>query len=168
MGSNLGQRQAILERAVSACAKLGQLLAVSALYETAPAGGPPQPDFLNAALRIRTHLTADGLLGELQRIELALGRRRTEHWGPRTLDLDILWIRSFATATSRLTVPHPRLWSRPFALVPLVEVAPDATDPVSGTAYAALGASPHSSGLRRLAGSTEWALSEQRLREPAR
>lgn len=166
MGSNLGQRQAILERAVGDCARLGQLVAVSALYETAPDGGPPQPNFLNAAVRIRTRLSADGLLAELQRIELAHGRERKEHWGPRSLDLDILWIRSFSNASKTLTVPHPRLSARPFALVPLLEVAPDATDPRSGVAYATLGAALHAERLHRLAGSTEWAVSEQQIRGP--
>ena len=101
----------------------------SRVYETAPVGGPPQPSFLNAAIYAECILSPVALLDELLAIEAALGRVRaaeTVRFGPRTIDLDILWIEGVTLDEPRLVVPHPRLALRAFALVPLLEVAPDA------------------------------------------
>ena len=136
LGSNLEDRCGHLLAGLSALSELGRLTATSSLYETAPVGGPPQPAYLNAAVRLETELSPLDLLGRLQIIEATRGRVRLERWGPRTLDLDLLWAKGLVLVGSLLTVPHPRLKARAFALVPLLEVAPDAVDPVDGIAYA--------------------------------
>lgn len=137
LGSNLGDRLGTLERACQALGLVAELSAVSAVYETAPVG-PPQPAFLNAALRLAVPIPPLELLGKVLEIERGFGRIRRERWGPRTLDLDILWIEGFRCELPELTVPHAELAVRPFALVPLLDVAPEATDPVTGRAYAAV------------------------------
>jgi 2-amino-4-hydroxy-6-hydroxymethyldihydropteridine diphosphokinase len=96
------------------------------VYETAPVGGPEQPDYLNAAILVDWEGTPVALLDRLQAIEHALGRVRSVPNAPRTLDLDILWIEGTQLETERLTVPHPRLLERAFALRPLLDVVPDA------------------------------------------
>jgi len=98
--------------------------------------GPPQPRYLNAAVLLTTALGAEALLDELLRIEASEGRERRERWGARTLDLDVLWIEGSAVHTSRIDVPHPGLRDRAFALLPLLELVPDAVDPLTGQRYA--------------------------------
>ncbi len=115
-----------------------RVTARSRVYETAPVGGPPQPHFLNAAVLVECMLSLPALLEELLRIEVALGRVRGEdeiRFGPRTLDLDVLWAEGVILDEPRLTVPHPRLAGRAFALLPLLEVAPGAADPRTGEPY---------------------------------
>jgi 2-amino-4-hydroxy-6-hydroxymethyldihydropteridine diphosphokinase len=136
LGSNLGDRARTLESALTALAGLGTLRAVSGLYEFAPVGGPEQGDFLNAAALIETELEPLALLAALQDIERRFGRVRRTRWGPRTLDLDVLWFET-AYADEALTVPHPRLTERAFALLPLLDVVPAAVDPNTGEAYSA-------------------------------
>src|SRR5262245_31986820 len=131
LGGNLGDRETTLASAVSEVAAHGTILAVSALYETAPVG-PPQPAYLNAATRMETPLSPRTLLESLLAIERRHGRERAEKWGPRTLDLDILWILGAVVDEGDLIVPHPRLRERRFALVPLLDVAPDARHPATG------------------------------------
>jgi 2-amino-4-hydroxy-6-hydroxymethyldihydropteridine diphosphokinase len=112
--------------------------ACSSVYETAPVGGPEQPAFLNAAIVVECTLSPLALLDELQRIEKDLGRTRGPgdvRWGPRVIDLDVLWIDGVVLEEPRLVVPHPRLAARAFALVPLLEVAPGARDPRTGAAF---------------------------------
>jgi 2-amino-4-hydroxy-6-hydroxymethyldihydropteridine diphosphokinase len=104
---------------------------------TAPVGGPPQPEYFNAAARVAFDGEPEALLDALLAIEARLGRVRAERNGPRTIDLDVLWIEGVAHQSARLEVPHPRLRERAFALVPLLEVAPGARDPRSGETYAA-------------------------------
>lgn len=110
----------------------------SRVYETAPVGGPPQPDFLNGALLVECTLSLPALLEELLRIEVSVGRVRGPgeiRFGPRTLDLDVLWAEGVILDDPRITVPHPRLAGRAFALMPLLDVAPEATDPRTGEPY---------------------------------
>ena len=129
LGANLGDPLGAFARALSALDAGGDpVVARSAVYRTAPVGGPPQPDYLNAAVRVRTGRTPADLLARLHAIEAAEGRERAERWGPRPLDLDLLWMDGVAVDRAGLVVPHPRLAGRWFALAPLVEVAPDATD----------------------------------------
>jgi len=135
LGANLGDRLRTFESAVRELANLGELCGVSHLYETDPVGGPVQPDYFNAAVCIRSELAPPELLRHLLEIERSHGRIRMGRWGPRHLDLDILWIDGFAAHEPGLTVPHARLLERNFALIPLVEVAPDARDPNTGLAY---------------------------------
>jgi 2-amino-4-hydroxy-6-hydroxymethyldihydropteridine diphosphokinase len=110
-------------------------VAASRVWESAPVGGPPQGDYLNAAVRLDASLDPLALLDALSAIEHDLGRSRTVKDGPRTIDLDILWMGALILEHPRLVVPHPRLHERAFALLPLLEVAPFATDPRTGVAY---------------------------------
>jgi 2-amino-4-hydroxy-6-hydroxymethyldihydropteridine diphosphokinase len=134
-GANLGDRLATLRAAVQELARVARVEATSRVYETAPLG-PAQPRFLNAAARVAWEGSPVDLLGELLAIEAKLGRVRGERWGPRTIDLDLLWAEGVAIEGPQLTVPHPRLRERAFALIPLLEVAPDARDPRTGEPYA--------------------------------
>ncbi|HLU53180.1 MAG TPA: 2-amino-4-hydroxy-6-hydroxymethyldihydropteridine diphosphokinase [Acidimicrobiia bacterium] len=131
LGSNLGDRLSHLRFAVERLARLGSVVAVSSLYETAPVGGPEQGPYLNAVVVIDTHLTPAELLAQTQTIETEAGRVRTERWGPRTLDLDIVTMTAASGAAievqaTDLEVPHPRAPERRFVLEPLAEVWPDA------------------------------------------
>ncbi|MGE0787067.1 MAG: 2-amino-4-hydroxy-6-hydroxymethyldihydropteridine diphosphokinase [Sandaracinaceae bacterium] len=124
LGANLGSREAYLVAALRLLAERVRVVARSRLYVTAPVG-PPQPDFLNAAARIETELAPDELLELALDIERRLGRVRRERWGPRTIDLDLLHWSGGAVDAPGLSLPHPRLAERPFALAPLLDVAPE-------------------------------------------
>ncbi len=127
LGSNLGDRLANLQRAVELLA--GQrgltVLRSSRVYETDPVGGPPQPDFLNAVVEVQTSLMPGELLTACREAEEALVRVRDEHWGPRTIDIDILTFGDDVIEEPDLTVPHPRMHERGFVLAPLLELDPD-------------------------------------------
>jgi 2-amino-4-hydroxy-6-hydroxymethyldihydropteridine diphosphokinase len=135
VGANLGDRLVTMRAAVRELARFTQVEKTSRVYATAPVGGPPQPEFLNAAVRVAHEGAPLALLEALLEIEARFGRVRAERWGPRTLDLDLLWIAGVALGTPRLVVPHPRLHERAFAVVPLLELVPDATDPRTGATY---------------------------------
>jgi 2-amino-4-hydroxy-6-hydroxymethyldihydropteridine diphosphokinase len=124
MGANLGDARATLAAAVEALADLGDVRAVSPLYETDPVGFEDQPVILNGAVAIATRLSPHELLDGLLAFEARLGRERTVRWGPRTLDLDLLAMDAVEVVDARLTVPHPRLVEREFALRPLGDIAP--------------------------------------------
>ena len=130
IGSNLGDRLGYLQLAVDELARDPEIevVAVSRVYETAPVGGPPQDAYLNAVVAIDTDLEPHELLRECQRIEARAERVRVEHWGPRTLDVDVLLLDDVHVDDAELTVPHPRLWERGFVLAPLRDVAPDLVD----------------------------------------
>ena len=138
LGSNLGDRLDHLTRAVAAIAELADSVQVSPLYETLPIGGPEQGQFLNSVVVIETGLDAWALLEGLQDIESGHGRVRAAHWGPRTLDADIIASDGPEVGDERLVVPHPRAAEREFVLRPLTDVWPDA--PLGGgmTAWEAL------------------------------
>lgn len=128
LGSNLGDRVAHLAQAREAIAKqAGDILAASAIYDTAPWGPVPQDNYLNQVIRVATELAPGSLLGLLHGIERDAGRDRKSEirYGPRTLDLDILIYGSRAVNEDGLTIPHPRIAERAFVLVPLAEIAPD-------------------------------------------
>ncbi len=137
VGANLGDRLATMRAAVSDLARVAQAEKTSRVYATAPVGGPPQPEFLNAAALVLYPGTPIDLLDALLAIEAHLGRVRAEKWGPRVIDLDVLWIEGLAVESARLVVPHPHLQERAFALVPLLELVPAACDPRTGVRYAA-------------------------------
>jgi 2-amino-4-hydroxy-6-hydroxymethyldihydropteridine diphosphokinase len=135
-GANLGDRLRAMRSALAELTAITRLVKTSHVYETAPVG-PPQPAYLNAAALVAWDGTAEALLEALLAIEAKLGRvRGSQRFGPRTLDLDVLWIDGLAVEGERLIVPHPRLRQRAFAVVPLLEVAPHARDPRTGEAYA--------------------------------
>lgn len=123
LGSNLGDRRANLRQAV---ASLPDVVAVSPVYETDPVGGPEgQGAYLNLVVELDTALTPRGLLEVAQQAEAAARRVRTERWGPRTLDVDVLLVGDLVIDEPDLQVPHPRMWERAFVLVPLADLAPD-------------------------------------------
>jgi len=134
LGSNTGDRDALLRAALDQIAAMPstELASVSSFYETEPVGPVEQPWFLNAAARIETELTPGQVLWNLQRIERGLGRVRREKWGPRTIDLDLLLADDLVIDEPGLELPHPELLNRAFVLVPLVEVDPKLTHPVTG------------------------------------
>lgn len=133
LGSNLGDRVAILREAVEQLSVLaGTVEKVSGLYETAAWGLEEQPAFLNQAVQLHTLLSAEQLLDACQRVEQLAGRERLVRWGARTLDVDILLYDAEVLQTERLSVPHPRLPERRFALVPLAEIAPSVIHPALG------------------------------------
>jgi len=135
LGANLGDRLRAMRSALAALAAVARVESTSHVYETAPVG-PPQPGYLNAAVLVAWDGTAEALLDRLLAIEVKLGRvRGPDRFGARTLDLDVLWIEGLAEEGERLVVPHPRLRERAFAVVPLLEVAPDARDPRTGEPY---------------------------------
>ena len=124
LGSNLGDRAALLAAAVDRLVAVG-LVRVSPTYETDPVGGPEQDAFLNIVAELDTDLSARQLLGVCVRLEIAAERERVERWGPRTLDVDVLWVDGEEVDEPDLVVPHPRLWERRFVLAPMRDVAPD-------------------------------------------
>ena len=134
LGSNLGDRVGSVMSGVAALTRLvgDRGLHLSPLYETTPVGGPPQDDFINAAIAIETALPARVLLDTALSIEQRHGRIRLERYGPRTLDIDVLWVEHEIIDEPGLEVPHPRLLERAFALRPLIDVAPRAADPRTG------------------------------------
>jgi 2-amino-4-hydroxy-6-hydroxymethyldihydropteridine diphosphokinase len=135
LGSNLGDRELKLLLAVAELGKLPgtRVTGLSPFYETEPVGGPPQDNFYNAVARIATTLTPLALLDELKRIEVEVFHRvPSGHWGPRSMDLDILLYGDLVLNEERLTVPHPRLAERRFALQPLADIDPAVVHPSLG------------------------------------
>jgi 2-amino-4-hydroxy-6-hydroxymethyldihydropteridine diphosphokinase len=126
LGSNLGDRVLNLREALRLLVvKAGiNIVKTSAVYETKPVGVTDQPDFLNMVVLVATYLSPRTLLARCQTIESELGRVRREHWGPRTLDIDLLWFDELVCSDSELVLPHPRVKERGFVLVPLAEIAP--------------------------------------------
>lgn len=124
LGSNLGDREELLRSAIDRLTAVG-LVAVSPWYETDPVGGPEQGAFLNAVVELDTDLSPHQLLAVCARLEQAAERVRTERWGPRTLDVDVLWVDGATVDDPDLVVPHPRMWERRFVLAPLRDLAPD-------------------------------------------
>jgi 2-amino-4-hydroxy-6-hydroxymethyldihydropteridine diphosphokinase len=132
IGANLGDRVGTMRAAVGRIDAVARIDARSRVYETAPVGNVDQPPFLNAAVSVAWSSTPEALLSALLAVEASLGRERRERWAPRTLDLDVLWIDGVVVTSGPLEVPHPRLLERAFAVVPLLDVAPDAVDPRTG------------------------------------
>lgn len=140
LGSNLGDRLGYLQQAVErlhADART-RVQVVSSVYQTEPVGGPEQEPYLNIAVRVATRRSPAKLLRLCQAVEEALGRERTVAWGPRTIDVDILLYGPRTVERADLRIPHPRLAERPFALIPLIEVAPGEAFPDGTTLTAAL------------------------------
>ncbi len=145
LGSNQGDSEEILADVVDLLDALPAttVAKVSGLYQTAPVGGPEQPDFLNQVVELQTELTPHLLLIETKAIEQQMGRERTVPWGPRTLDVDILWYDGSSVHDEVLQVPHPRMHERRFVLEPLAELAPDLPLPDGRTVRKALESVQH-------------------------
>lgn len=158
LGSNLGDRLATLREARRRIAGDGAILviAASSVFETAPQGGPPQGAYLNACLAIATSRAPHALLDVLHEIERAAGRVRGERNAPRTLDLDMLLFGERVVSDERLEVPHPRLDTRAFALVPAAEVAAMWRVPPRGASIQDLAALAGADGVRLFCREEEW------------
>jgi 2-amino-4-hydroxy-6-hydroxymethyldihydropteridine diphosphokinase len=132
LGSNLGDRLAALRAALSALPPAVTVLVESPVYETPPWGVADQPAFLNMAVQAETLLAPLALLAQLKHLETRLGRLPSIRYGPRKIDLDILFYDNLVLDTPELTLPHPRLHERAFVLVPLADLAPDLVHPRLG------------------------------------
>ncbi|HEX4830276.1 MAG TPA: 2-amino-4-hydroxy-6-hydroxymethyldihydropteridine diphosphokinase [Trebonia sp.] len=148
LGSNLGSRLDILQGAVDAIAAIGGITldAASPVYETAPVGGPEQPDYLNAVLLASTTLPPRALLAALHEVEASFDRAREARWGPRTLDIDIIAYEGERSDDPELTLPHPRAHERAFVLAPWHDADPAARLPGHGDVASLLGAVGGSAG----------------------
>ena len=131
LGSNLGDRQKYIETALSRIAEtIGTVINKTSVHETPAWGLTDQPDFLNMAVEVQTYLQPLELLEKTQAVEEALGRVRTQKWGARTLDIDILYCGDFVMNDTKLVIPHPFLHQRKFTLELLDELAPGFVHPV--------------------------------------
>lgn len=139
VGSNLGERESLIRQALDSMATLPQTTVVraSSLYDTEPVGEVMQPDFLNAVVLLETDLAPRQLLWNLMLIEKRLGRVRTQKWGPRTIDLDLLLYGDELIDEADLRVPHPEMTRRAFVLVPLTELDPMLVHPATGETFRA-------------------------------
>ena len=131
LGSNMGDRSEYLKEAQEKISqRVGQITGKSKILETKAYGYTEQRDFLNMAISVETELEPDELLNTLLQIEVELGRVRTIHWGPRTLDLDIIYHGDRIIDTEKLKIPHPDLHNREFVLKPTAEICPEFHDPL--------------------------------------
>ncbi len=149
LGSNLGNRLETLQGAVDALAETEgvEVAAVSGVFETDPVGGPQQPDYLNAVVVVVTTMSARELLRRAHEIEQRFGRERSERWGARTLDVDVVVVGEEVVDEPDLVVPHPRAAERAFVLMPWLHADPDAILPGRGP-VADLLAGVESAGVR--------------------
>jgi 2-amino-4-hydroxy-6-hydroxymethyldihydropteridine diphosphokinase len=148
LGTNLGDRQANLRAAVKALEAAVHVTAESRVYETPAWGYEDQPAFLNMAIQGETELAPTELLAQLKQLEGDLGRTATFRWGPRLIDMDILFYGQLMVDAPGLVIPHPNLQERAFVLVPLVEIAPDLVHPRLGETVRDLLKRVDASGIR--------------------
>lgn len=132
LGSNLGNRELNIDSAIAELAKIIEITHLSTNHETDPVGGPEQPKYLNAILIAETHLDPHELLISMLEIENKLGRKREIHWGPRTIDLDLIVVGDEVVVSDVLVLPHPRAHERKFVLEPWLEIDPTAQIPGLG------------------------------------
>ncbi|MBI4838049.1 MAG: 2-amino-4-hydroxy-6-hydroxymethyldihydropteridine diphosphokinase [Nitrospirae bacterium] len=133
IGSNLGRRQENCERAVSLLSENGvKITKRSSMIETEPWGIKDQPDFINMAVEAETEKNPEELLGIIKKIEAEIGREENIQWGPRVIDIDILFYDDLIIKTPELGIPHPLIHERYFVLYPLAEIAPEKVHPVLG------------------------------------
>jgi len=132
LGSNLGNRELNIDSAIAELAKIIEISHLSTNHETDPVGGPEQPKYLNAILIAETQLDPHELLISMLEIENKLGRKRDIHWGPRTIDLDLIVVGDEVVVSDVLVLPHPRAHERKFVLEPWLEIDPTAQIPGIG------------------------------------
>jgi 2-amino-4-hydroxy-6-hydroxymethyldihydropteridine diphosphokinase len=127
LGSNLGDRHGYLLKSIRKLAALPSVVlnSCSSVYETPPVGNTEQPYFLNTVIEVTASLTPEELLNECQEIERLFGRYRFEKWGPRTIDIDILFWEDYCLNSENMQIPHPHACTRAFVMIPLCEIAPD-------------------------------------------
>lgn len=138
IGSNLGDREENLAQVRDSIEAFARIEAVSPVYETDAWGFEDQPAFLNQVIHIITSLTPQALLRRIKRIEKDLGRKKSFRWGPRLIDIDILFFADHIIESASLTIPHKELHKRAFVLVPLADIAPDFVHPVFNQTVSAL------------------------------
>jgi 2-amino-4-hydroxy-6-hydroxymethyldihydropteridine diphosphokinase len=157
LGGNLGDPQAAMREALHRLDASGdvRIVAVSSLYRTPPWGKIDQPDFLNAVAEVATRLDPRALLDLCLATESQLKRVRAERWGPRVIDMDVLWFDNRIVDEAGLQVPHPRMAERAFVMVPLAEVAPEL--PIRGLTAAELAERLDTSGITIAASGDGWA-----------
>lgn len=126
LGANIGNPQEQMDVAVAMLREATDVIALSSYYTTKPVGGPEQPDYINAVCLLESELPAIDLLSLLHGIEKSLGRERTEKWGPRTIDLDLIQYGTLLSSATELQLPHPRAHERRFVIEPWHEIEPDA------------------------------------------
>lgn len=151
LGTNLGDRAANLQAAVIGLAKELVITAVSPLYQTAPWGVTDQPDFINMCLAAETELSPIELLTFIKDLEVEIGRLPSKRWGPRLIDIDLLFYANQILETENLKIPHPELAERAFVLCPLADIAPNFVHPVLRQTIAALAAKVGDEGIRPFA-----------------
>lgn len=150
LGTNLGERDENLQRAVDGLAAEMAVTAVSPVYETPPWGITDQPDFFNICVAGQTTQPPHDLLAFIKQLEQELGREPTYRWGPRLIDIDLLFYDDKTIDDGPLTVPHPRLHERAFVLAPLADIAPDFVHPVRHQTVAEMLSQVDDSGVRPL------------------
>ena len=148
LGSNIGNRSANLKQAISSLRPQMEVKARSKVYETPPWGYTEQDKFLNQVVKVSTYLEPEPLLKHLKRLEIALGRKETFHYGPRLIDMDILFYDALVLETPQLIIPHPHVHERGFVLIPMMDVAPDLVHPVKGKSIRELLALTSASDIR--------------------
>lgn len=148
LGSNVGDRARNLREAISALEAVDgiRVTKVSSCYETDPVGKTDQPAFVNVAAEIETALAPLELLNAVKTVERRLGRRPSERWGPREIDIDLVLWGPRVMDIERLALPHKEFRNRAFVLVPLAEIAPDAVDPITGLTVGDLAVRPEAQG----------------------
>ena len=149
LGTNLGDRFANLQAAIAALPPAVRVLAQSPVYETPPWGLTDQPAFLNMVLKGETALAPVELLKRLKLLETGLGRLPAVRWGPRRIDMDILFYDKLILDTPELTIPHPHLHERAFVLVPLADLAPDLVHPLLSATIKKLRSAVDTTGVKR-------------------
>jgi 2-amino-4-hydroxy-6-hydroxymethyldihydropteridine diphosphokinase len=149
LGTNLGDRPGNLQDATAVLSPVVTVLERSPVYETQPWGMTDQPAFLNMAIKGDTHLGPLELLKHLKRMETRLGRLPAVRYGPRKIDIDILFYADLILDTPKLTIPHPSLHERAFVLIPLADLAPDLVHPVFGKTVRQLLAGVDGTGVKR-------------------
>lgn len=132
LGSNLGDRASHLKSALASLPPQLRVAAKSRVYETPPWGYTEQEHFLNQVVKATTYLEPELLLKHLKRLEVALGRKATFRYGPRLIDIDILFYDDLVFESPALTIPHPHVHERGFVLIPMMDIAPDHVHPVTG------------------------------------
>jgi len=151
LGSNVGDRLGALRRALSLMKRKGiEIIKKSDVFETPPVGLTEQPKFLNACVLVKTSMDPQLLLAQLKGIEAAIGRQNRGHWGPREIDLDILYIDDLVIREGELEIPHPRMHERAFVLVPLSQISPQWRHPILGKTVEELTREVSSSGIIRI------------------